>query len=61
MSRGSYDENGNIKGTMEMKPPIPSRLQWDFSDPEFQATVEEAYIDAQKIIDVSKNKSLNDT
>lgn len=36
-----------------MKPPVPVRLQWDFSDPKLATIVDEAYLSARKIIDVS--------
>lgn len=49
----SYDENGNIKVVMEIKPPTPTRLAWDFKNPMMVATIDEAYADAQKIINVS--------
>jgi hypothetical protein len=38
-----------------MKPPIPTRLQWEFSD-ELVKTIDEAYSDGVKVINVSKIK-----
>lgn len=50
-----YDENGNLKGALEVKPPLPIRLQWDFNDPQLVATVDEAFVAAQKIVQVTLN------
>lgn len=44
---------------MEMKPPLPTRLEWDFKDQELQTTIMAANEDAQKIINVSKILSSN--
>jgi hypothetical protein len=33
-------------------------LQWDLKDPQLTATIEEAFQDAQEIINVSRNLSL---
>lgn len=49
----SYDDNGNIKVVMEIKPPAPTRLAWDFKDPMMVDTIDEAFADARKIINVS--------
>ncbi|KAG5668795.1 hypothetical protein PVAND_016721 [Polypedilum vanderplanki] len=46
----SYDAHGNIKGTMEIKPPLPVRLNWDFSDQNLINTIDEAYGDGLKLI-----------
>lgn len=47
----SYDENGNLKGSMQMKPPVPKRLQWEFKE-ELVKNIDEAYQDALKIVQV---------
>jgi len=49
----SYDENGKIKGTISVTPPAATRLAWDFSNAELVKTIDEAYQDSQKIVDVS--------
>lgn len=49
----SYDEHGNIKGKAEIKPPTPIRLDWDFNDPQLVKMIDEAFIDSQKVINVS--------
>jgi len=38
---------------METNPPKPTRLTWDFSDPELLAVIGEANRDALQIISVS--------
>lgn len=48
-----YDERGLLKGKLEVKPPLPTRLEWDFTDRDFVATIDEALADAQKIVNVS--------
>lgn len=47
----SYDENGNLKGAMKMKPPVPTRLQWEFKE-ELVKNIDQAYQDALKIVQV---------
>lgn len=51
----SYDESGNLKGSVNLTsspPPPPIRLAWDFSSSELIETIEEAYNDALKMIEV---------
>lgn len=45
----SYDEDGNLLGSMECKPPLPTRLKWDFSDEQLVKNIDQAYNDALKI------------
>ena len=47
----SFDESGNLLGSMEMKPPNPIRLQWDFSS-KLVERIDEAYKDGLKITEV---------
>lgn len=49
----SYDEKGNLKGSMKIKPPAPTRLQWEFKE-ELVKNIDEAYQDALKIVQVAK-------
>jgi hypothetical protein len=48
-----YDEDGNTHGRPEIIPPAPSRLQWDFHNETLLKTIDEAYDDAQKVLNVS--------
>jgi hypothetical protein len=48
----SYDEFGNVFGSMEMKPPNPKKLQWEFNS-ELVKKIDEAYNDALKIAKVT--------
>lgn len=48
----SYDEEGNLRGSIGFTPPQPTRLQWDFSDSELVATIDEAFESSQRIIKV---------
>lgn len=48
----SYDENGNLKGQIKIKPPAPTRLQWEFKE-ELVKNIDQAYQDALKIVQVS--------
>lgn len=48
---GCYDSQGNLQGTMEMKPPLPTRLQWEFSS-ELVRNIDEAYSDGLKLVNV---------
>jgi hypothetical protein len=50
----SYDENGNLKGTMKLQPPAPTRLQWEFKE-ELVKNIDEAYQDALKIVQVKRH------
>ncbi|KAG5684914.1 hypothetical protein PVAND_014123 [Polypedilum vanderplanki] len=45
-----YDENGNTLGKIEVLPPVPTRLSWDFNDESLVKTIDMAYDDAQRII-----------
>jgi hypothetical protein len=47
----SYDEFGNVFGSMEMKPPNPTKLQWEFNS-ELVQKIDESYNDALKIAKV---------
>lgn len=47
----SYDDKGNLHGVMEMKPPNPSKLNWEFNS-ELEKTIDEAYKDALKVVEV---------
>lgn len=58
INHNSYDSNGNIKGAIEIKPPPPMRLEWNFIDQDLQDTIEEAFVDSQKIIEVKWSKQL---
>lgn len=49
----SYDAEGNLLTKMEQKPPVPVRLQWDFSDIELVKKIDEAYSDGLKLVNVS--------
>ena len=49
----SYDENGNLLGSMEMKPPNPARLEWDFSS-KLVEKIDEAYKDGMKMTEVNR-------
>lgn len=49
----SYDQQGNIIGKMEMQPPEPIKLFWDFGD-ELLKIIDEAYQDGLKVIQVRK-------
>lgn len=46
-----YDEAGNTKGIPEFQPPPPTRLSWDLTA--LQPQIEEATLDATKLINVS--------
>lgn len=48
----SYDESGNLLGTIEMTPPTPTRLQWEFSNALLK-TIDEAYKDALIVVNVN--------
>lgn len=43
-----YDENGNLLGEMQINPPTPTRLQWNWND-ELVKTIDNAYNDALKL------------
>lgn len=45
-----YDEHGNAVGALEMTPPTPTRLNFDFNDDSLLKTIDIAYDDAQKVI-----------
>lgn len=45
-----YDENGNCKGTIELKPPPPQRLSWHFNSDACLSKINEAHEDTQKLI-----------
>lgn len=47
-----YDEDGNTHGKIEVIPPAPTRLQWDFRNQQLLKTIDEAYGDAQKVLNV---------
>jgi hypothetical protein len=49
-----YDENGNCHGKVEVIPPTPTRIQWDFDEPLLK-TIDEAYLDAQKVLNVRQS------
>jgi len=38
---------------MECKPPLPTRLKWDFSEEQLVKNIDQAYNDALKITSVS--------
>lgn len=48
----SFDEKGKLFGSMEMKPPAPTRMIWEFDD-QLEKTIDEAYNDALKVVAVS--------
>lgn len=50
----SYDENGNLRGKMQIDPPTPTRIQWSFNE-DLLKTIDDAYNDALKLAAVSKN------
>lgn len=52
----SYDADGNLLGTMEQKPPMPTRIQFEFSS-ELVKTIDEAYSDGVKLVNVSMLQS----
>jgi carnitine O-palmitoyltransferase 1 len=45
----SYDSEGNIIGTMDITPPPPTRLTWDFTDKSLIESIDEAYSDGAKL------------
>lgn len=45
-----YDEKGNCLGTPEFQPPKPTRLVWDLKNEELLASIDEAHIAAQKLL-----------
>lgn len=45
-----YDENGNCKGTIELKSK-PQRLFWYLNNETYLAEIDEAYGDAQRLMD----------
>jgi hypothetical protein len=47
-----YDDNGNCHGKVEVIPPTPTRLQWDFNDEQMLKTIDMAHLDAQKVLNV---------
>jgi len=49
----SYDESGNLLGTIGFVPPTPTRLAWDFGNAELVKTIDEAFDGTQKLIEVS--------
>lgn len=53
-----YDENGNTQGKVDVIPPAPTRLQWDFQNEQLLKTIDEAYNDAQKLLNVRSTNSL---
>lgn len=50
----SYDQDGNLLTTMQMKPPNPTRLSWEFTS-ELVKSIDEAYNDGLKILKVKKS------
>lgn len=51
-----YDEKGNTPGKIEIMPPAPTRLAWDFKNEQLLKTIDDAYDDAQKVLNVSSIK-----
>lgn len=51
----SYNEDGTLKGSMKMKPPVPTRIQWEFSS-QMLATIDEAYNDGLQVVTVSRKR-----
>lgn len=45
-----YNDNGDALGSIEITPPNPTRLSWDFNDESLLKTIDIAVVDAQKII-----------
>jgi hypothetical protein len=39
---------------MEFKPPLPTRLKWDFSSEKLVKNIDQAYEDALKVVKVGK-------
>jgi hypothetical protein len=48
-----YDENGNAKGKPEFIPPTPTRLAWELNEENCLAAIEDAHLEAQKLLNVS--------
>jgi hypothetical protein len=48
----SYDQNGKLLETARVKSPSPVKLMWDLDDPKLKQSIDCAYEDARKIIDV---------
>lgn len=47
---GRYDANGNSKGEVAVKPPAPSRLQWDLTSDEYKEAAQMSYTVAKKLV-----------
>lgn len=45
-----YADGGGIKGTPEFQPPSPTRLNWDLNTPPLMEAIDQAHIDAQKLL-----------
>lgn len=54
----SYDADGNLRGNMEITPPIPARIRWSFND-DLLKTIDNAYNDALKQSTVSEDLILS--
>jgi hypothetical protein len=52
--RFSYDKNGQLKSKIISKPPNPTRLKFEFSE-ELVKTIDQAYQDGLKVINVTFN------
>lgn len=52
MNPHRYDESGNTPGKIEIIPHAPTRLHWDFRNQQMLKTIDEAYSDAQKVLNV---------
>lgn len=50
VTENPYDESGNCKGTPELRPPSPQKMEWDLNNDACLTAINAAHEDAQKLL-----------